>query len=142
MNIVFNLIRYLLFIPICISAFLLINYGLENLLIWVSKLNTTGGIIIFILMALWGWGFCKRIAALIVNLASKITPNRKIGSYSIAILSGINCIFLIIKIWLHFENYPIKVIIACIIGSLLIFEITTAIIAGAFLPTNSLSDID
>jgi len=126
-----KVIRYILFIPICFLALSIVYWAFGLLLNWFINLSKFWTIIflIFFSGAIWGWFML--ISGLLMNLASKISPNKNFSFWSILILSIINGIWVIYNSWTMDMKYSGKVIFAAIVFTVLVIELTTALIMGS-----------
>ncbi len=126
-----NIIRYIAFVPICFFSFFLIYFSLSHLILWFLGLDTFWLIVILLGFGSLIWGVFKGFAAIIMAIASFVSPNRQFSALTILILSLLNCVWLIYNIWSMDVNYSGKVIFAAIVFTILTFELTFAIIYGA-----------
>ena len=124
-------LRYLIFIPICLVA-LGFSYWIFGLLLsWFIGLSTFWLIAILVLFGSTIWGVFKGFSAILVGLTSKLSPNFEFAFWTILVLSIINGIWSIINAWSMNINYNGKVILGAIVFTILIIELTIALILGA-----------
>jgi len=126
-----KLIRYIFFIPICFLALGLVYWGFGFLMNWFINLSTFWMIIILIFFGGAIWGIFKGLSALLMSFASQISPNKNFSFWTILVLSGINGIWAIYNSWTMPINYSGKIIFAAIVMTILILELTFALIYGA-----------
>lgn len=126
-----KIIRYLIFIPICLFVISLVYTLFAYLLSWFVTLGTFWLILIFFLFGGAIWGLFKGLSALLMSFTSRISPNLQFSFWSVLIISGINGIWTIVNTWTMDINYSFKVIFASIIFTILIIELTMALIMGS-----------
>jgi hypothetical protein len=73
-------------------------------------------------------------------LASYISPSKTFSFWTILITSGISGIWLIKNVWTLDYNYSFWVIVACIVITALIGQLTFAFINGAFVAMDEKSE--
>ena len=126
-----KLIRYILFIPVCFLAIGIVYWGFSHLLAWFIKLSTFWLIVILILFGGAIWELFKGLSAILMNLTSMLAPNRMFSFWTVLILSIINGIWTIYKSWTMDVNYNGKVIFGGIALTILVLELTFALIIGS-----------
>lgn len=126
-----NLIRYILFIPICFLVLGIVYWGFGHLLMWFIDLSTFWLIVILLFFGSTIWGIFKGLAAMLVSFASMLVPNKMFSFWTVLLLSIINGIWFIYDSWTMEINYTGKVIFATIVFSILVLELTLALIYGS-----------
>ena len=126
-----KLIRYIFFIPICFLALGLVYWGFGFLMNWFINLSTFWMMVILMFFSGAIWGIFKGLSALLMNLASQVSPNKNFSFLTILVLSGLNGIWAIYNSWTMPISYSGKVIFAAIVMTILILELTFALIYGA-----------
>jgi len=132
----FRVLKFVLFIPVCLIALGLINTAFIHLLDWT--IDRTGqwyrdlDIIFFILLAplFWGfiWGIFKLTAIGTAALLIPVSPDKKFSLYTLGLLSLINCLVLIIYYWFRHVQYSWKVILMSLIITAFIVDFSTSIV--------------
>ncbi len=126
-----KLIRYILFIPLCFLALGIVYWAFGHLLSWFIGLSTFWLIVILILFGSTLWGLFQGLSGLLTNLTSRVSPNRVFSFWTILILSIINGIWVIYNSWTMDINYSGKVIFGAIVFTILVLELTFALIYGS-----------
>jgi high-affinity Fe2+/Pb2+ permease len=126
-----KLIRYILFIPVCSLALRIVYWGFSHLLTWFIGLSTFWLIIILIFFAGTIWRLFKMLSAMLMGFASMIAPNRMFSFWAVLVLSIINGIWIIYNSWTIDTNYSGKVIFATIVFTILVIDLTIALICGS-----------
>lgn len=126
-------LRYLFFIPICILVISLIYWLFGLLLTWFIGLSTFWLIIILIFFGGMIWGVFRTLSAMIMGFTSKISPSFELSFWTITTLSVINGIWNIYKSWTLDIHYSGKIIFGTIIITILVIELTVALILGTLL---------
>jgi len=126
-----KLIRYILFIPICFLALGLVYWGFGHLLSWFIGLSTFWLIVILIFFGGAIWGLFKGLSGMLMSLTSMISPNRAFSFWTVLTLSIVNGIWTIYNSWTMDINYSGKVIFGSIIFTILVLELTFALIYGS-----------
>lgn len=132
-NPIVKILRFLLFFPICLVAMGLVNWGLATLLVWFMGLS---GFWLFVVIFILGgtiWGLFKMLSGLLLMLASFISPVKWMGSITISVLTIANGIYLGYKTWTLKDDYSGWEIFGAIIFTLLILELTFALIQGSLI---------
>ena len=124
-------IRYLLFIPISLIVISLIYLLFGLLLYWFIGLSTFWLVVILIFFGSMIWGIFKMLSALIMGFTSKLSPSFEFAFWTIVVLSVINGIWAIVNAWSLDVNYSGKVVFGAIVYTVLIFELTLALIMGS-----------
>jgi hypothetical protein len=124
-------LRYLLFIPICILVISLIYWLFALLLTWFIGLSTFWLIAILIFFGSMIWGIFKMLSALIMGFTSKISPSFEFAFWTITVLSVLNGIFAVYNTWTMDINYSGKVIFGAIVFTILVVELTFALVLGS-----------
>lgn len=130
-NPIIKVIRFLIFIPVCIIAMGIINWGIFQLFSWLLELNKFWFFIIIIFFSGIIWGGFKYISFFFVLLITKIFPIKWISSLIVAILSIINGCKLIYNFWDVYNFSSAWDLFLCLVITLLIFEVTISLIYGA-----------
>ena len=132
-NPIVKILRFLLFFPICLIALSLVNLGFGKLIEWVMDLS---GFWFFVVVFVLGgllWGLFRMIASLLIMIASYICPVEKLGSTTISMLASINCFWLWYLTWTQKEDYSGWENFVAVILSILILELTMALIEGSLI---------
>jgi len=124
-------LRYLLFIPVSLIVISLIYLLFGLLLYWFIGLSTFWLMVILIFFGSIIWGIFKMLSALIMGLTSKLSPSFEFAIWTILVLSIINGIWAIVNAWSMDINYSGKVIFGAIVYSILVVELTYALIIGS-----------
>ena len=77
------------------------------------------------------WGIFKGLSSLLLSLAANISPNKNFSFWTVLIISVGSGLWTIFNTWTMSINYSGKVIFAAIVMTILILELTFAIILGA-----------
>ena len=80
------------------------------------------------------WGTFRVLSGMFVALTSAISPDKNVSFWTITILSVINGIGMIYNAWTLEDDYSGKMIFAAIVFTILVIELTTALIFGAGVP--------
>lgn len=126
-----KLIRYILFIPVCFLALGIVYWGFSHLLIWFIGLSTFWLIVILIFFGGAIWGLFKGLSAMLMSFTSMLAPNRMFSFWTVLVLSIINGIWAIYNSWTMDVNYSGKVIFGAIVFTILVLELTFALIYGS-----------
>lgn len=129
-------IKFLVFIPVCLMALGLINYGFITLLNWTIVKSTSWyhdlDVIYFILLMpfFWGtiWGVFKLAAMGIAALLLPVSPGRDFSLYSLGVLSLINCLVLIVHFWTREVSYSWRVVVMSMIITAFIIDFSASIV--------------
>jgi hypothetical protein len=130
-NPIIKILRFLIFFPICFIAMAIVNWGLGYLLIWFLDLSKFWFFIVIIFLGGIIWGLFKMLASLLVMLAAYISPIKWLGTLTISILALINGGILGYNLWTLKEDYSGWETFAAVIATLLVLELTFALIIGA-----------
>jgi len=130
-NPIIKILRFLIFFPICFIAMAVVNWGLGYLLIWFLDLSKFWFFIVIIFLGGIIWGLFKMLASLLVMLAAYISPIKWLGTLTISILALINGGILGYNLWTLKEDYSGWETFAAVIATLLVLELTFALIIGA-----------
>lgn len=125
-----NILRYFIFIPISVFIMILINTGI---LFLISKLITLNTFIFFLVLFFLGgliWNLFKIFAGLLVAGATFIVPNVKFGTYTLLLLSVLNGLFMLYKVWTQDISYGGWEIFYSICSSFLVLELTFVLVIG------------
>jgi hypothetical protein len=126
-----KLIRYILFIPVCFLALGIVYWGFSHLLTWFIELSAFWLIVILIFFGSAIWGLFKGLSAILMNLTSMLAPNRMFSFWTVLVLSIINGVWAIYNSWTMGINYNGKVIFGAIVFTILVVELTYALIYGS-----------
>lgn len=126
-----NIIRYLVFFPVCLLALGIINWAFGHLIIWFMRLSSLWLILVLIFFGGTIWGIFRALSAMFVALTSAISPNKNVSFLTITALSAINGIGMIYNSWTLQVDYSGKMIFAAIVFTILVIELTFALILGA-----------
>jgi hypothetical protein len=126
-----KILRFLLFFPICFIAMAIVNWGLGHLLIWFFGLSKFWFFVLIIFLGGTIWGLFKMLASLLVMLAARISPIKWLGILTILILALINGGILSYNLWTLKEDYSGWETFGAVIATLLVLELTFALIIGA-----------
>lgn len=130
-NPIVKILRFLIFFPICFIAMAIVNWGLGHLLIWFLGLSKFWFFVVFIFFGGTIWGLFKMLASLLVMLAAYISPIKWLGTVTISILALINGGNLGYHLWTLKEDYSGWETFGAVIATLLVLELTFALIIGA-----------
>jgi len=130
-NPIVKILRFLIFFPICFIAMAIVNWGLGHLLIWFLGLSKFWFFVVFIFFGGSIWGLFKMLASLLVMLAAYISPIKWLGTVTISILALINGGNLGYNLWTLKEDYSGWETFGAVIATLLVLELTFALIIGA-----------
>jgi len=126
-----KLIRYILFIPVCFLALGIVYWGFSHLLTWFIGLSTFWLIVILIFFGRAIWGLFTGLSAMLMSFTSMLAPNRMFSFWTVLILSIINGIGTIYNSWTMDVNYSGEVIFGAIVFTILVLELTFALIYGS-----------
>ena len=124
-------LRYLLFVPVTFIIISLIYLLFSFLLCWFIGLSKFWLIVILVFFGGTIWQIFKILSALIMNFTSKISPSFEFAFWTIIVLSILNGILAIVNAWSMDISYSSKVVFGAIIYSVLVFELTLALIIGS-----------
>ncbi len=130
-NPIVKILRFLIFFPICFIAMAIVNWGLGHLLIWFIGLSKFWFIVVILFLGGTIWGLFKMLASLLVMLAAYISPIKWLGTLTISILALINGGILGYNLWTLKEDYSGWETFGAVIATLLVLELTFALIYGA-----------
>jgi len=130
-NPIVKILRFLIFFPICFIAMAIVNWGLVHLLIWFIGLSKFWFIVVIIFLGGTIWGLFKMLASLLVMLAAYISPIKWLGTVTISVLALINGGILGYNLWTLKEDYSGWETFGAVIATLLVLELTFALIYGA-----------
>lgn len=130
-NPIVKILRFLIFFPICFIAMVIVNWGLGHLLIWFIGLSEFWFIVVIIFLGGTIWGLFKMLASLLVMLAAYISPIKWLGTLTISVLALINGGILGYNLWTLKEDYSGWETFGAVIATLLVLELTFALIYGA-----------
>jgi hypothetical protein len=130
-NPIVKILRFLIFFPICFIAMGIVNLGLELLLVWFMGLSKFWFIVVVIFLGGTIWGLFKLLASLLVMLAAFISPIKWLSMATISILALINGGYLGYVVWTLKDDYSGWEIFGAIIATLLVIELTFALIQGS-----------
>ena len=130
-NPIVKILRFLIFFPICFIAMAIINWGLGHLLFLFLGLSKFWFFVVIVFLGGTIWGLFKLIASLLIMLASFISPIKWLSIVTISILSLLNGGQLVYFLWTLQINYSGWDIFVAIIGTLLVIELTFALIHGS-----------
>jgi hypothetical protein len=130
-NPIVKILRFLIFFPICFIAMAIVNWGLGHLLIWFIGLSKFWFIVVNLFLGGTIWGLFKMLASLLVMLAAYISPIKWLGTLTISILALINGGILGYNLWTLKENYSGWETFGAVVATLLVLELTVALIYGA-----------
>jgi hypothetical protein len=130
-NPIVKILRFLIFFPICFIAMAIVNWGLGHLLIWFIGLSKFWFIVVIIFLGGTIWGLFKMLASLLVMLAAYISPIKWLGTITISVLALINGGILGYNLWTLKEDYSGWETFGAVIATLLVLELTFALIYGA-----------
>ena len=124
-------LRYLIFIPICLLVLGIIFSLFGLLLSWFIGFRTF--LLIAILLFFGGaiWGLFKLLSTFLMALTTKISPSFEFALWTVSIICVVNGIWSIVNAWSMDINYSGKVIFGAIVFTILIIELTIALILGA-----------
>ena len=126
-----KLIRYILFIPVCFLAIGIVYFSFGLLLTWFIGLSAFWLIGILLFFGGTIWGLFKGLSAMFMSFSSKLAPNRMFSFRTVLILSIVNGIWTIYNFWTMDVNYSGKVIFGAIVFTILVLELTFALIYGS-----------
>lgn len=126
-----KLIRYILSIPLCSLVIGLIYWGFGYLLSWFIGLSTFWSLAILFSLGGVIWELFRVLSGMLMGLTSMISPNRVFSFCTVLILSVIDGIWTIYRSWTMDIHYSGKVIFVSIIFTILVLQLTFALIVGA-----------
>ncbi len=128
-------IRYILFIPISFLAVGIVYWAFGYLLAFFVGLSTFW--LIFILFFFGGtlWVLFRGMSAILMRFTSLISPNRMFSFYTILVISLMNGLRAIYIAWTLDIKYSGSAIFGAIVFTILILEITFALVIGSYLTT-------
>ena len=126
-----KLIRYILFIPVCFLVLGIVYWGFSHLLTWFIGLSAFWLIVILIFFGGSIWGIFKGLSAMLIFFTSRLAPNRMFSFWTVLISSIINGIWTIYNSWTLDVNYSGKMIFGAIVFTILVLELTIALIYGS-----------
>ncbi len=126
-----KLIRSILFIPICFLALGIVYWAFGHLLTWFIGLSTFWLILFLIFFSGAIWGIFLSLTSMLMTFTSMIAPNRMFSFWTILVLSIINGIWTIYNTWTMDVNYSGKVIFGSIVLTILVLQLTFALIIGS-----------
>jgi len=132
----FKIVKFILFVPVCLIALGVINVAFIHLLDWtIEKTNhwyVKLDILFFVMLIpfFWGtiWGIFKLVAIGTAALLIPVSPDKNFSLYSLGILSLINCFALIIHFWMRDSIYSWKVILMSLIITTFIIDFSASIV--------------
>jgi hypothetical protein len=130
-NPIVKILRFLIFFPICFIVMAIVNWGLGHLIIWFISLSKFWFIVVITFLGGTIWGLFKMLASLLVMIAAYISPIKWLGTITISVLALINCGILGYNLWTLKEDYSGWETFGAVIASLLVLELTFALIYGA-----------
>lgn len=137
MKLITNLLRLVVFFPICILAMGLINWALGFLLLWLLSLGKFWFFVVVIFLGGAIWGFFKLIASLLVTMTAFVSPVKWLSATTLSVLSLVNGVSLGYLVWTIKDDYNGWEIFGAIIATVLVLELTFALIQGALAPYSS-----
>lgn len=128
--------RFLVFIPMCVLVFVIINFVFVALLNWtISKTGEWHNAIdpiyfILILPFFWGavWGIFKLSAVGLAALLIPVSPKKKFALYTIGSISIVNTISLIVYYWTRDIYYSWKVVLMTMVVTVFILDFSTTVV--------------
>jgi len=133
-NVFIKFLRFIFFIPLCMLTLGLVNWGLVWLFIWFIGLSKFWMIVVFFVFASTIWNLFTALAVMLTALTSYVSPNRHFGVVTISILSIINGAHIGYRVWTLKDAYSGWEITGAIFVTILLFELTLALIHGALAP--------
>lgn len=131
-----NLLRNIIFVPICALIIEVIYFCYVMLLSWVMNLNTTMLVVFLILFGVMGWSLFKGLSGMLMGFASRIATNTKFSFWTVVIISIINCCLALYHYWTQGLDFDTGIIIISVIYTILLIQLTWAIIIGTLLATD------
>ncbi len=129
-------IRYILFILISFLAVGIVYWAFGYLFaLFFIGLSTFW--LIFILISFQGilWGLFQGLLGILMYFTSMISPNRMFSFYTILIISLMNGLRAIYITWTLNIKYSGSAIFGAIVVTILLLEITFALVIGSYLAT-------
>lgn len=127
-----KIIRFILTVPASLFAVGLIYFLLFKLLFWALHLGSFWFLFLFFFIGSTFWKLFCFLSGAIMYLVSFISPNKYFSLILIGTISGLQCVYVLVKTW-SFERPSGLFFTALSIGiSLLLVELTIALIVGAF----------
>lgn len=138
-----KLIRYILFIIVCLLVLGIVYWSFGQLLSWFLSLS----IFWLIVIAIFGsmlWRLFKFLSGMLIGVASLFVPNRIFGFWTVLLLSILYGIWIIYNSWTMDIDYSGKVIFIAIVFTYLVIGLTYALISGsaAIFDEDYATDID
>jgi len=129
-------IKFLLFIPLCILVFGIVNFVFIKLLNWSIDRTTLWhinlDIFYFLLIApfFWGtvWGVFKLLAVGLAVAFIPVSPHRKFSIYSLMVISAINAIALLIYYWTRDPDFSWQSLLLKTIITVFIMDFSLSIV--------------
>jgi hypothetical protein len=129
-------LKFLVFIPVCLLTLGIINWTFMRLLNWTIDRTTLWyhdlDVIYFILWIpfFWGtiWGIFKLTAVGLAAMLIPVSPDKNFSLYSLASLSLINCIALIVYYWTRDVSYSWRVILMSMIITVFVLDFSSSIV--------------
>jgi hypothetical protein len=131
-NPIVKILRLLVFFPICFLIMALLNWGLVYVFIWFLGLSPFWLFVAIFFLGSSIWTVFTMFAVTLSLLATMISPIDWLGRWTISILAILNGIYLGYKIWTLELDYNGWEIFSAILATLLILELTFALIFGSF----------
>jgi hypothetical protein len=114
-----------------------IVYFLFSLIvIWFINLSTFWMFMVLFFAGTLIWNLFLAASILIIKFCVSICNDKKFSFYTILILSVYNCLLTLYQSWTMDIDYNFKICLASFFLSILIIEVTVAIIMGAYMSTD------
>ena len=131
-----KIIKFIIFIPVCLAALGIINWAFISLLNWTidrtSQWYINLDLIFFILLIpfFWGaiWCIFKLVAIGTAALLIPVSPDKDFSLYTLGVLSLVNCLVLIGYFWMRDVNYSWKVILMSLIITAFVVDFSASIV--------------
>ncbi|MEI8202787.1 MAG: hypothetical protein WCH34_07225 [Bacteroidota bacterium] len=141
---IINVLRFIIYLPLCISLLYLINWAIGLLALLLLKLS----VIWLLLISLFGMaiivGISMYLFGFLAAMLSYLNPYKKVGPWIVIPIAFINAIISIVLMWKIFDLKESNQLITALILSSLIIYITFAFsfFISSSNPKNLLSDIN
>ena len=129
-------IKFLIFIPMSILAFVVINFLFMRLLNWTIEKTVQwyGDLHLFYYLLLlplfWGtiWGVFKLSAIGLAALLIPVSPQKKFSLYSLSAISAINTLALVLYYWTRDIHYSWKIVFMTFIVTVFTLDFSISIL--------------
>jgi len=109
-NPIISILRFLLFIPLCLIIFSIIDFVIYFLLGWIFSISPFWFFVVIFFLGSGIYGLFSYISTLMVFFVTKLSPIKWFGSLIISLLAFANGIYLIYYTWsanTHYSGWDI-----------------------------------